>query len=163
MTTDALAQARKALEPFSIIAGELFARNFNRNDKVYSVQGVASDGTPVELSLLFEAFLTARSALAAIDAALEGGGWLPIESAPKDGDEFIGRCGPSFPAFSCFFDGSSFVHYSHEEGLIAYPVAEWMPFPQADEPWLTPDEEAEIVEDINSGRWPYLAPLPSRP
>lgn len=25
--------------------------------------------------------------------------------------------------------------------------------------WLTPDEEAEIVADINSGRWPYLLPV----
>lgn len=53
----------EALRPFNIIAGELFARNFNRKDKVYSIQGISPDGFPVELSLLFEAFLNARAAL----------------------------------------------------------------------------------------------------
>jgi len=53
----------EALRPFSIIAGELFARNFNRKDKVYSIQGISPDGFPVELSLLFEAFLNAHAAL----------------------------------------------------------------------------------------------------
>jgi len=53
----------EALRPFNIIAGELFARNFNRKDKVYSIQGISPDGFPVELSLLFEAFLNAHAAL----------------------------------------------------------------------------------------------------
>lgn len=30
--------------------------------------------------------------------------------------------------------------------------------PHADDNWLTPEETAVIVEDINSGRWPYLTP-----
>lgn len=32
-----------------------------------------------------------------------------------------------------------------------------------DEPMMTPEQEAEIVEDINSGRWPYLQPLAQPP
>lgn len=55
----------------------------------------------------------------------------PIETAPKDGTEFLGRCSPEFGWFSCFWDGSRFAHYSHTEGLIGYPVTEWMPMPPA--------------------------------
>lgn len=64
-----------------------------------------------------------------------GGGeqWWPISAAPKDGTELIGRCDSKSPAFSFFWEGHQFVHYSHGEGYIAYPVKEWMPMPGSSE------------------------------
>ncbi len=55
----------------------------------------------------------------------------PIDTAPKTGEEFLARCGPEWPWFSCFWDGSAFVHYSHDDGLVSYPATEWMPMPEA--------------------------------
>lgn len=49
--------------------------------------------------------------------------------------------------------GSSSIIDSAIAALASAPV----------EPMLTADEEAAIVEDINSGRWPYLAPLEPAP
>lgn len=51
-----LADAVVVLEPFEVIARELFARNFNKKDVVFTLTGVSTLGYPVELSLTFEAF-----------------------------------------------------------------------------------------------------------
>lgn len=56
-------------------------------------------------------------------------GWQDVSTAPKTGEEFIGRSGPEWSSFSCFWDGSVFVHYDRDDGYIAYTVTEWMPFP----------------------------------
>jgi hypothetical protein len=45
-----------------------------------------------------------------------------------------------------------------DELIAAYETDAPLSQPQAGEPMLTPEEEAAIVEDINSGRWPYLQP-----
>lgn len=66
MTQDALAQARKALD-------DLLEKDRRRYDD-----------TPAAQAFFRQNNETALAALAAIDAALEGGGWLPIESAPHD-------------------------------------------------------------------------------
>ncbi|GEM_PF-6082809 len=60
--------------------------------------------------------------------------WRPIATAPKDGTEFIARCGANKPFFSCFWDGSAFMHYEHGEGLISYSPIEWMPLPATPTP-----------------------------
>lgn len=65
--------------------------------------------------------------------AAGGEQWWPISAHPKDEAEFIGRCGPNLPSFSCFWNGLQFVHYSHGEGYIAYQVKEWMPMPGSSE------------------------------
>jgi hypothetical protein len=52
----------RALEPFSVLAGELFARNYNRSDPVVTLTGQTDMG-PAEMSLTFEAFLNARTTL----------------------------------------------------------------------------------------------------
>lgn len=59
----------------------------------------------------------------------QGEQWQPIETAPKDGIEFIARCGADKPSFSCFWDGTAFMHFDHGEGLISYSPTEWMPLP----------------------------------
>ena len=72
--------------------------------------------------------------LAAITAALpflQGVKVESIDTAPKNGDEFLARCGKDWPWFSCFWDGSAFVHYDHKDGLIGYPATEWIPLPDA--------------------------------
>lgn len=72
--------------------------------------------------------------LAAITAALpflQGVKVESIDTAPKNGDEFLARCGKDWPWFSCFWDGSAFVHYDHVEGIIGYPATEWIPLPDA--------------------------------
>lgn len=60
---------------------------------------------------------------------VQGEQWQPIETAPKDGIEFIARCGADKPSFSCFWDGTAFMHFDHGEGLISYSPTEWMPLP----------------------------------
>ena len=72
--------------------------------------------------------ITAALAAAAVTPGIPD--WRPIETAPKD-EEFIGRCGPGYKGFSCFWDGDAFVHYDPDEGQIYYPVKEWRPFPPA--------------------------------
>ncbi len=62
---------------------------------------------------------------------VQGAGVKPIDTAPKTGEEFLARCGTDWPWFSCFWDGSAFVHYDHDEGLVSYPATEWMPMPEA--------------------------------
>jgi hypothetical protein len=57
--------------------------------------------------------------------------WQTMDSAPKDGSEFIARTAPEFSAFSCFWDSSAFVHYDKDDGFIRYSPKEWMPFPRA--------------------------------
>ena len=58
-----LKEAAGVLEPFSVIAGELFARNYNKADPVYTITGMSADGYPVQMSLTFEAFYGARTFL----------------------------------------------------------------------------------------------------
>ncbi|UYT57731.1 hypothetical protein OHI65_14770 [Brucella sp. MAB-22] len=65
---------------------------------------------------------------------VEGDGWLPIESAPKDGTEITARRSNRFKAFSCFFCHGEWLHYDHEDGLISYRPTEWKPFPQSSAP-----------------------------
>ena len=60
---------------------------------------------------------------------VQGEKWQPIETVPKDGIEFIARCGADKPSFSCFWDGTAFMHFDHGEGLISYSPTEWMPLP----------------------------------
>lgn len=55
--------------------------------------------------------------------------WQPIETAPKTGEEFIGRTGPEWSGFSCFWDGAAFVHLDIDDGAIRYSPTEWMPMP----------------------------------
>ncbi|WP_212285752.1 hypothetical protein [Agrobacterium tumefaciens] len=83
-------------------------------------------GDPVDVAN-FCAFLIARG------ERILAAQWFPIAVAPKDGTEFIGRCGPNLPSFSCFWDGLRFVHNSYGEGYIAYPVEEWIPMPGSSE------------------------------
>lgn len=51
----------KVLEPFSVFAGELFARNYNKKDAVVTFNGMTPDGFAVNLSLTAEAFFAARA------------------------------------------------------------------------------------------------------
>lgn len=55
----------KALEPFSFIAGELFANNYNDSDIVFSVQTKTEMGSTVKLDVAFSTFREARNALSA--------------------------------------------------------------------------------------------------
>lgn len=61
------ARLRAALEPFSEFAGQLFARNYNRGDKVATVVGWSVEGYPVEVSIEAGAFFAARRALGGDD------------------------------------------------------------------------------------------------
>ncbi|PRD42357.1 hypothetical protein C5748_16315 [Phyllobacterium phragmitis] len=88
------------------------------------------------------------TALAKLPA--EPSAWRPIKSAPRDGDEFIGRCEPGRAEFSCFWDGEAFAHYDHADGLIYYPVKEWRPLaiatPQTPAPQV-PQHPDDIAVD----------------
>lgn len=55
--------------------------------------------------------------------------WQDISAALKTGEEIIGRCGPEWSGFSCFWDGEAFVHLDQDDGVIRYSPTEWMPMP----------------------------------
>jgi hypothetical protein len=57
-----------------------------------------------------------------------------------------------------FADEAEARAYAGDWGIVK-PLYLATSSPAKEEPWLTPAEEAEIVADINSGRWPYLHPL----
>lgn len=57
--------------------------------------------------------------------------WQPIRTAKRDGSEIIARK-DGYAAFSCFWDGSQWVHYDHDDGYIAYDPDEWMPLPASE-------------------------------
>lgn len=61
---------------------------------------------------------------------LQGAKVDSMDTAPKNGDEFLARCGKEWPWFSCFWDGSAFVHYDHTDGIVHYPATEWIPIPK---------------------------------
>lgn len=56
---------KEVLGPFSYIAGEIFARNYNKSDAVFTINGLTTDGYPVEMKLTAGAFFAARAALGA--------------------------------------------------------------------------------------------------
>ena len=62
--TDRIKALEDALRPFALVAGEMFARNWNRGDVAILLE---RDGE--EVSLTFDDFLAARAALAASSAA----------------------------------------------------------------------------------------------
>lgn len=68
---------------------------------------------------------------AVVSSLRDAAGWEKITSAPTSGEEFIARVSPEFPAFSCFWDGSDFVHYDKDDGFIHYSPREWKPMPSA--------------------------------
>ena len=61
----------KALKPFSDIAGELFAMNYNENDVVFTVHRKTPKGSKISTSMTFKAFNNARAALPASPGASE--------------------------------------------------------------------------------------------
>lgn len=69
-----------------------------------------------------------------------------MDTAPKNGDEFLARCGKEWPWFSCFWDGSAFVHYDHTDGIVHYPATEWIPI-QKRMLALTPSPRAQALEE----------------
>ncbi|MBZ5761527.1 hypothetical protein LAV84_18575 [Rhizobium sp. VS19-DR104.2] len=56
-------------------------------------------------------------------------GWQPIATAPKTGEEIIGRTGPQWGGFSCRWNGEVFIHVDGDDGYISYSPTEWMPMP----------------------------------
>ena len=69
-----------------------------------------------------------------------------MDTAPKNGDEFLARCGKEWPWFSCFWDGSAFVHYDHTDGIVHYPATEWIPIPKRMLA-LAPSPRAQALEE----------------
>jgi hypothetical protein len=65
-------------------------------------------------------------------------GWQTIDSAPKDGTEFI-ACNMGFQPFSCVYHDGQFIHIEPDGEIIAYPFTHWMhlPAPPEPEPVLT--------------------------
>jgi len=61
----------KALKPFSDIAGELFAMNYNESDVVFTVHRKTPKGSKISTSMTFKAFNNARAALPASPGASE--------------------------------------------------------------------------------------------
>lgn len=61
----------KALKPFSDIAGELFAMNYNENDVVFTVHRKTPKGSKISTSMTFKAFNNARAALPTSPGASE--------------------------------------------------------------------------------------------
>ncbi|MDR6431981.1 hypothetical protein [Brucella pseudogrignonensis] len=59
----------KALKPFSDIAGELFAMNYNESDIVFTVHRKTPKGSKISTSMTFKAFNNARAALPASPGA----------------------------------------------------------------------------------------------
>lgn len=56
-------------------------------------------------------------------------GWQPMDTAPRDGTEFI-ACNPGFAPFSCRCDSDGFFVHMSEDGIpIAYPFTRWRPLP----------------------------------
>lgn len=55
-------ELRTALHPFSEMAGELFAKNYQDYDIVASVKGKTDLGSRVKMELAFKSFRTARAA-----------------------------------------------------------------------------------------------------
>lgn len=68
-------------------------------------------------------------------------GWQPIKTAPKTGEEFIGRTGPEWSGFSCFWDGEAFVHLDINDGVIRYTPTEWMPMLAGESALSAPEAE----------------------
>lgn len=64
MTTERIKALEDALRPFSRVAGEMFARNWNRDDVA-----ILFDGECEEIRLIFADFLSAHAALAASQPA----------------------------------------------------------------------------------------------
>ncbi len=71
--------------------------------------------------------------------------WQTMDSAPKDGSEFLAKCGDFLPT-SCFFDGRTFVHYDHDDGLIAYPFTAWLSYEALVTPPTSPVTEPTEVK-----------------
>lgn len=61
----------KALKPFSDIAGELFAMNYNESDVVFTVHRKTPKGSKITTAMTFKAFNNARAALPASPGASE--------------------------------------------------------------------------------------------
>ncbi len=55
-----------------------------------------------------------------------GGGWMPMDTAPKDGTKFEARCGSYWP-FTCHWDGERFIHHDPDDGAISYNPDRWRP------------------------------------
>lgn len=54
--------------------------------------------------------------------------WQPVETAPRDGSEFI-ACNRGFAPFTCRFWQGGFVHYDFDDGVIRYGFELWQPLP----------------------------------
>jgi hypothetical protein len=52
--------------------------------------------------------------------------WMPIETAPRDGQVFEARCG-LYPPMDAYFTGWTFVFNDEDEGEIAYGFTHWRP------------------------------------
>lgn len=108
----------------------------------------------------------ARAALTAAAPFLQGVKVDSMDTAPKNGDEFLARCGKEWPWFSCFWDGSAFVHYDYTDGIVHYPATEWIPIPKRMLA-LAPSPRAQALEPdfwavhsksgVHIGLWPTKA------
>ena len=84
MTQDRIKALENVLRPFSRVAGEMFARNWTRDDVA-----ILFDGECEEIRLTFADFLSARAALAASQPA-QPVAVKPLEWGPYPNPVFAG-------------------------------------------------------------------------
>ncbi|MGC0052694.1 hypothetical protein ACNSPG_06460 [Brucella pituitosa] len=104
----------------------------------------AMEGYRLSLGMQFDEMM--KDALTAALPFLQGVKVDSMDTAPKNGDEFLARCGKEWPWFSCFWDGSAFVHYDHTDGIVHYPATEWIPIPKRMLA-LAPSPRAQALEE----------------
>lgn len=140
-------EAIAALEPFAWVGQWLFARDLPDETPMVTVTGVGKD---VHLTRgMFKAAHTAHALTAALSAPGEGAlidGWLPIESAPRDGTAILaGHAHSVFDVYWSASDGSdgqgAWVDGATDNygDLTTYDPTHWMPLPA---PPLTPSDGA---------------------